>query len=122
MSTDKHEKPQEIQVSDAHFRSFGNEDGCWYESEEDVSRGLALAQHKADLLRWVRKEMNRRLTPRERTCFDLYYFESLTLREVGDHTGTSTTSAMRAIRRATRKLRRAARDGNLALQPRSRGR
>ena len=86
----------------------------WYESQEDVEAGLRLGEEKAELMKWVRRQMGRRLTIRERRCIELYYFEGLTFREVGDRTGTNASSVFRAIKRAVRKLHTAAgkKEGN----------
>ena len=97
-------------------------DAMWYESPEDVEEGLRWGEEKAALLQWVRRQMGRRLTKRERRCIELYYFEGLTFREVGSRTGTNASSVYRAIRRALRKLHAAAGkgEGNLAdVMPKS---
>lgn len=88
----------------------------WYESPEDVEDGLQWGEEKAKLLRWVQRQMGRRLTKRERHCVELYYFEGLTFREVGDRTGTNASSAFRAIKHAVRKLNTAVEkgEGNLS--------
>ena len=88
----------------------------WYESPEEVEAGLEWGEEKEKLLRWVRRQMGRRLTKRERQCIELYYFKGLTCREVGEKTGTDPSSAYRAIQRAIRKLHASAEkgDGNLA--------
>jgi len=91
-------------------------EAMWYESPEDVEKGLRRGEEKAALLQWVQRQMGRRLTQRERRCIELYYFEGLTFREVGDRTGTNASSAFRAIKRAVRKLHATAAkgEGNLA--------
>lgn len=81
---------------------------AWYETEEEVEAGLAWGKRKAELLRWVRRRMGRKLTLRERRCVELYFFEGKTLREVGTLTGTTASSSHRAVRRALRKLQEAA--------------
>ena len=116
MTHQRNEELWTVQVSEAHFQSFANEDGCWYESRADVDRAIAATKRKAALLRWVCHEMGRKLSPRERTCLELYYFDALPLREVGERTGISGPSASRTIRRAIVKLRRAAREAG--VQPR----
>lgn len=91
-------------------------EAMWYESAEEVEAGLQWGEEKANLLRWVRRQMGRRLTKRERKCIELYYFKGLSCREVGDKTGTDPSSAYRAIQRAIRKLHASAGngEGNLA--------
>ena len=83
--------------------------GLWYETPEEVAAGLAWGQRKAELLRWVRRQMGRRLTERERRCIELYFFEGLDYRGVASQSGLSVSSAHRNVKRALRKLRQAAR-------------
>jgi len=80
----------------------------WAQNMEQRERACHIAQRKLHMLRWVRRQMRQRLTPRERTCLCLYYLHRLTYAEVGKKTRTHTTSAYRAVRRAKRKLRQAA--------------
>ncbi|NUM52244.1 MAG: sigma-70 family RNA polymerase sigma factor [Candidatus Hydrogenedentes bacterium] len=96
------------------FRTI--QEKMWYETPEEIEDGLRWGEEKAALLKWVRRQMGRRLTKRERRCIELYFFEGLTFREVGDRTGTNASSAYRAIGRAIRKLHKAAAkgEGNLA--------
>jgi DNA-directed RNA polymerase specialized sigma24 family protein len=96
------------------FRSV--KEAMWHETPEDVEAGLQWGAEKAELLKWVQRQMGRRLTKRERRCIELYYFEGLNFREVGDRTGTNASSAFRAIRRAVRKLHAAAekREGDVS--------
>lgn len=96
------------------FRTI--QEAMWYETPEDIADGLRWGEEKAALLKWVKRQVGRRLTKRERRCIELYYFEGLTFREVGDRTGTNASSAFRAIKRAVRKLHASAEkgEGNLA--------
>lgn len=84
------------------------EDAPWHESRDDRERGLRWGREKARLLKWVRNQMGRRLTPTERRCVELHYFEGLTFREAARHTGTQPSSVCRAVQRSIRKLRQAA--------------
>jgi len=77
--------------------------GCWYETQEEIEQGLEWGRRKAELLKWVRRQMGRRLTTRERRCVELYFFKGMTYREVGKAMGTNGT-----VRRSVRKLRNAA--------------
>lgn len=84
--------------------------GAWYESEEEIEAGLRRGAEKARLLLWIRSEMGRRLTPREVRCVELHFFDGLSFREVGVKTDTAPSSVCRAVKRALRKLRSAARE------------
>jgi DNA-directed RNA polymerase specialized sigma24 family protein len=88
--------------------------GMWYESPEEIEAGLEWGRRKARLLRWVRRQMRRRLTSREWKCIHLYFFRGMNYIEVGDATGTNAASAHRAVARSLRKLRVAAKRCRLA--------
>lgn len=87
---------------------FTNERSPWYESPEDIEAGLERAKERAKLLRWVRIQMSRRLTKRERRCIELYFFKGMTFREAAEATQTTPSSIHRAVRRSLLKLRHAA--------------
>ncbi len=91
------------------------EEGAWYESKEEIADKLAWGRRKAVLLRWVRLQMGRRLTARERHCIELVYFRGLSFRQAGAATGTRESSVHRATRRAIRKLRAAANEEGVTL-------
>lgn len=82
----------------------------WYEDEEAIRRGLEWGRKKARMLRWVRSQMALRLTPIERRCIELYYFEALNYREAAIVLEVNASSVYRAVRRGIRKLREAAQD------------
>ena len=101
--------------------------GAWYETGEEVEAGLEYGRRKAELLRWVRRQMGRRLTKREQTCVELYYFGGLPYTKVAENTNTSPSSACRAVQRSLRKLRQAASEDTswrkwVPLRPRRRRR
>ncbi len=92
---------------------------AWYETPAQIRAGIRWGKRKAELLQWVRREMGRRLTKRERWCIELYYFHALSYEEVGSITRTRPSSAFRAVRRAIRKLRAQAQAQGLVLKRRS---
>ncbi|MCC6490551.1 MAG: hypothetical protein IT364_23905 [Candidatus Hydrogenedentes bacterium] len=83
---------------------FENSRGAWFETPEEIEAGLEWGKRKAELLAWVRRQMGRRLTQRERRCMELYFFEGLTYREAGEKTGTNASSVHRAVTRSLRKI------------------
>ncbi len=104
------------------IQSFSLDRGPWFETPEEVQRGIEWGREKAVLLRWVRNQMEARLTLRERRCVELYYFYGKTFREAGELTGTNASSVYRAVQRSLRKLRQAAASGGLRrLRVRRRG-
>lgn len=65
---------------------------------------------QALLMRWVRREMGRRLTQHERQLVELYYLEMMTLKEVAHSRKVHFSTVSRSLRRSVGKLRRAARE------------
>lgn len=86
-----------------------NEDGAWHESEGEIARGLAWGEEKKRLLKWVRYQMRRRLTDKQRRCIELHYFRGLSFTEIQAQTGISGPSACRIVQRGIARLRVAAR-------------
>jgi len=82
----------------------------WFEDEEAIRRGLEWGRKKARMLRWVESQMVLRLSPIERRCIELYYFEALNYREAALVLDVHASSVYRAVRRGIRKLQQAARD------------
>ena len=94
-----------LTMSPELLRSMNIRRGMWHESPEEVEAGLEWGRRKAQLLRWVRRKMGRRLTPRERECVELHFFQGMTYIEIAAATGTSPGVAHRAVVRSLRKLR-----------------
>ena len=65
---------------------------------------------QALLMRWVRREMGRRLTQHERQLVELYYLEMMTLKEVAHCRKVHFSTVSRSLRRSVGKLRHAARE------------
>lgn len=81
----------------------------WSEDEDAIRRGLEWGRKKARMLKWVESQMLLRLSPIERRCIELYYFEALNYREAAQVLDVNASSVYRAVRRGIRKLREAAR-------------
>ncbi len=97
------------------MRMFRHDQAAWYESEEDVEAGLEWGRRKAALLAWMRRQMGRRLTLRERRFIELYFFDGLSYRETADREGTAVSHVHRTVQRGLRKLRAAAREDAASL-------
>lgn len=95
------------------LKGFAIEQGAWYETQGEIEAGLRWGEEKARLLRWVRKQMTRRLTARERLYLELHFFEGLSFREAALRSGTNASSVHRGVTRALRKLRTAAAEGKI---------
>lgn len=95
------------------LRIMVEERNGWHEFESEVKAGLRWGKRKARLLQWVRRRMLEVLTQRERECIELYYFRGKSFPIVAQLTGTNPSSVYRAVKRALRKLREAAREEGL---------
>ena len=104
-----HSDRYRLHVKPAVLESYSEEDSLWRETEAEVQRELARGEDRARLLKWVRRQMGRRLTLAQRQCIELYYFEGLTYTEVGNRQGCSASSACRSVKRGLNRLRAAAR-------------
>ncbi len=82
----------------------------WCEDEDAIRRGLEWGRKKARMLQWVESQILLRLTPIERRCIELYYFEALNYREAAQVLDVNASSVYRAVQRGIRKLREAARE------------
>ncbi len=87
---------------------FANEDSPWYETPDEKQAAFQKSQENARLLIWIRKQMERRLTKKERLYLQLYFFEGKTYRQTAEITGTNASSVLRGVQRAMRKLKFAA--------------
>ena len=94
-----------MRISRRVLEEFGENKGPWYETPGEIAEQLGWGRRKAELLWWVRLQMGRKLTVRERQCIELYYFQGMTYLEAGAATGTDPSTVYRAVRRGLRKLR-----------------
>lgn len=102
----------EVILSPEAIKHFDLTASAWHETPEEIEAGLAWGREKAVLLRWVRRQMKRRLTACERRCLELYFFKGMTYREMAACSGRNVTSAYRAVQRSLRKLRAAIEEGD----------
>jgi len=86
---------------------FTNEQGLWYESPEEIERGLEKGRQQAGRLALLVKLMDQCLTPAQRICAKLYYLEGKSLREIAAITGLHFTTVHQHVHAAVKKLKRA---------------
>ena len=86
--------------------------GLWEESEDEIEAGVKAARERELLLRWVRREMRRRLSKKERRYIESYYFYNRSVAAVAQRYEVHFTTVYRSIRRAIRKLQQAAQETN----------
>lgn len=87
---------------------FTNEEGAWSEDEREIRAGLAWGGEKERLLNWVRQQMRRQLTQKQRRAIELYYFKDLTYVQIARKMGCSPSAACRSVHRGLERLRCAA--------------
>ncbi len=127
---DSHPKPPPERDRDARsaYRGLGvrsphfvlahitAEDLPWHETEDELERAKAEAAHRAELMVWVRRTMRGKLSNVERDALKAI-LDGLNYREAGAKLGCSPSTANRAVRRAIRKLRAAARNRVATRRP-----
>lgn len=64
----------------------------------------------------IRLAMEQELTPRQRQCVELYYFDRLTMEEIGRELGIGKATVCRHLQKSKKRLGRAL--GYAALKPR----
>ncbi len=97
-----------LRIPQAVMERLTVEEGFWRESPREVEQGLQDGVRKAELLVWVKRRMETRLTEREAQCIQLHYFQSHSFRAIHARTGLGLATVHRAIRRGVKKLRQAA--------------
>jgi RNA polymerase sigma factor (sigma-70 family) len=116
------ERGREVLLGPFALSQFTNEDRAWFEAEAQRARSMELAQERARLMQWVRRQMKRRLTAKERAYVELHFIKGLSYREAGEEAGANASSVHRGVKRALRKLRvAAAEDGVGWRHPRGAG-
>lgn len=105
----------ELAIEPAKLAKFSDEMGLWYESPQEIESKEQQTIDRALLLKWVRREMRRRLTPRERRFIEMHYFRAVVMEEVGRHHGVNKSTVSRTIQRAIRKLKQAAEEAAQGL-------
>ena len=99
----------EVLLSPEVLERMAADRSAWHESSEEVEDGLARAaawkRARERRMRWIRRQMAQRLTPRQRQCVKLHILQEMTLREVAKITGTHHSSVSQAVRRGVRRLK-----------------
>lgn len=105
-----------LRIPPALMERLTVEEGFWHESRSEVDQGLRHGARKAELLAWVERRMETRLTVREAECIRLHYFQGRSLRAIHVHTGLGLATVHRAIQRGLKKLRQAASEEGVSWQ------
>ena len=96
-------------VSPSLLELLSAADSPWHEDPGTVRAALKRGRERQRRLAWVRAQMLFRLSPVERRCIELYFFEAKNYREAASELGVNPTSVYRAVQRGIRKLKTAAR-------------
>ncbi|MCA1900684.1 MAG: hypothetical protein LDL53_00460 [Candidatus Hydrogenedens sp.] len=105
-----------VLVSQDFLEQVPSHCSLWYESPEEIEKKLAWGEEKTRLLQWVRKQVQRKLSPKEKRYIEMYYFQGLTLETISERSGANPSAIHRALRRGIRKLIHLTKDENLCFQ------
>ncbi|MFO7975637.1 MAG: sigma-70 family RNA polymerase sigma factor [Candidatus Hydrogenedentota bacterium] len=106
METRPYHWQNEYPVDPANFDFVGETDSPWHETPEQIEDALDYGREKTRLLKWVRRHMRSKLTPRERRSIELLFFRGLTYREAGKRLGVHPSVVHRSVQRGLVRLRR----------------
>jgi|GEM_PF-1023299 len=98
----------EISVDPAVIARVNRDKGIWHETASEITQALDAACERALLLQWVRREMGRRLNPRESRFLEERYFLARSAAAVARDNGVDRSTVNRSLKRAIEKLRQAA--------------
>ncbi|MFP4191513.1 MAG: sigma factor-like helix-turn-helix DNA-binding protein [Candidatus Hydrogenedentota bacterium] len=105
-----------LRIPPAVMERLTVQEGFWHESPREVAQGLRDGARKAELLAWVKRRMDTRLTVREAECIRLHYFQGWSFRAIHVRTGLGLATVHRAIKRGLTKLRQAAAEEGVSWQ------
>lgn len=83
---------------------LSNEASPWYETDEEIAKGLARSEQKKRQLRRVRSMMILTLTVEERILLELRFMYGLTYRQIGEMQDRHASTICRRVKRSIRKL------------------
>ncbi len=103
----RRENRNSVRLMPDKLKDYQQSDAMWYETPEERKAGLEWGRRKQVLLRWVRRQMRRRLTLRERRFVEMRYFDALTFKEIGEKGQIDPSHAWKIVQRSLAKLRQA---------------
>lgn len=102
-----------IFVSSQFLEEIPETQSLWYETQEEIEQKLQWGKEKAHLLQWVRKQMERKLTPKEKKYIEYYHFQGKTLETIAKKFQSHPANVHRIIRRGIKKLIQLTKNENL---------
>ncbi|MGC8739328.1 MAG: hypothetical protein ACP5UA_11890 [Candidatus Hydrogenedens sp.] len=102
-----------IFVSSQFLEEISETQSLWYETPEEIERKIQWGKEKAHLLNWVKKQMERKLTLKEKKYIECYYLQGETLEVISKRFHSHPANIHRTIRRGIKKLIQLTKNENL---------
>ncbi len=106
-----------VQVTSQFLEEIPETQSLWYETPEEMEQKIQWGKEKEQLLNWVKKQIERKLTPKERKFIEHYYFQGETLKEISKKFRTQPSSVSRTIRRGIKKLIQLTKNESILFHP-----
>jgi len=100
-------------VSSQFLEEIPEAQSLWYETPEEIEQKIQWGKEKSELLKWVKKQMERKLTLKERKYIESYYFKGETLEIISKRFHRHPSNIHRTIRRGIKKLIQLTKNENL---------
>lgn len=100
-------------VSSQFLEEISEAQSLWYETPEEIESKIQWGEEKARLLNWVKKQMERKLSVKERKYIDHYYLQGETLETISKKFNSHPANIHRTIRRGIKKLIQLTKNENL---------
>ncbi|HOQ31667.1 MAG TPA: hypothetical protein PLA12_04040 [Candidatus Hydrogenedens sp.] len=100
-------------VSSQFLEEISEAQSLWYETPEEIERKIEWSKEKAQLLNWVKKQMERKLSIKERKYIEHYYLQGETLEFISKKFHSHPANIHRTIRRGIKKLIQLTKNENL---------
>jgi DNA-directed RNA polymerase specialized sigma subunit len=105
-----------VLISSTFLEEIPETQSLWYETPEEIEQKLQWGKEKAHLLEWVQKQMERKLTIKEKRYIEYYYFQGETLETIARKFNTHPANIHRTIRRGIKKLIYLTRNENIRFR------
>jgi len=100
-------------VSSQFLEEISEAQSLWYETPEEIESKIQWGKEKVRLLNWVKNQMERKLSIKERKYIEHYYLQGETLEAISKKFHSHPATIHRAIRRGIKKLIQLTKNENL---------
>lgn len=100
-------------VSSQFLEEISEAQSLWYETPEEIENKIEWGKEKVQLLNWVKKQMARKLSIKERRYIEHYYLQGETLEIISKKFQSHPANIHRTIRRGIKKLIQLTKNENL---------